>query len=190
MIQEEAVDRCTYPWCPYPNQFTNFTDNFFDESLRDAGAITAILRLTIAQCIGIALGWVSIRKNEKTSPGKIITYSVVCTSACLFGMLSSMDWLGDEAWKNETRSLNADVGRVAAAVVQGVGFLGAGFIAKGDHWLHGMQDAAFLWAAAALGLAVGYQYYILAVYTVLLFKITIMCSECLTSTAEPLLVST
>jgi putative Mg2+ transporter-C (MgtC) family protein len=165
------AEHCEGKYCPYPNPFTNFTDSFYDESLRDGNVIRCLLQLTLAQLLGGILGWMVYSRRVAATQDKIITYAVVTSASCLFSMISSMDWLGDEPWKNPSHFLNADVSRIAAAVVSGVGFLGAGFIAKESH-LHGILDAAFLWAAAAIGMAIGFQYYIWAVWVVTLFKIT------------------
>lgn len=66
-----------------------------------------------------------------------------------------------------------DAGRIAAQVVSGVGFLGAGTIIKEGFSVKGLTTAASLWATAAIGLAIGGNYYFLALMTTLLVIITL-----------------
>jgi len=57
----------------------------------------------------------------------------------------------------------ADPGRIAAQIVTGIGFLGAGVILKAGHSVRGLTTAACLWTAAGIGMAAGGGYYVLAV---------------------------
>lgn len=59
-----------------------------------------------------------------------------------------------------------DPTRIAAQVVTGVGFLGAGSILRQGGDVHGLTTAAMIWVAASLGMAVGYGYYVVAIFTV------------------------
>src|SRR5579872_2148495 len=61
-----------------------------------------------------------------------------------------------------------DPTRIAAQVVTGVGFLGAGSILRQGGDVHGLTTAASIWVAASLGMAVGYGYYVVAVFTTFL----------------------
>lgn len=61
-----------------------------------------------------------------------------------------------------------DPTRIAAQIVTGVGFLGAGSILRQGGNVHGLTTAASIWVAASLGMAVGYGYYAIGVFTTFL----------------------
>lgn len=63
---------------------------------------------------------------------------------------------------------NVDPTRIAAQIVTGVGFLGAGAILRQGDNVHGLTTAASIWVAASLGMAVGFGYYLIAVFTTFL----------------------
>jgi putative Mg2+ transporter-C (MgtC) family protein len=66
------------------------------------------------------------------------------------------------------RTVNADPGRIAAQVVSGIGFLGAGTIMREGATVRGLTTAAGLWVVACIGLAVGAGLYIPAIVTTML----------------------
>ena len=74
--------------------------------------------------------------------------------ACLFA------GLGLEAFGSTT-----DPTRIAAQVVTGVGFLGAGAILRQGSEVHGLTTAASIWVAAAIGMSVGFGFYVPAIFT-------------------------
>jgi putative Mg2+ transporter-C (MgtC) family protein len=67
-----------------------------------------------------------------------------------------------------------DPTRIAAQVVTGVGFLGAGSILRQGEEVRGLTTAASIWVAAAIGMAVGFSYYTTAVISTLLVLITLI----------------
>jgi putative Mg2+ transporter-C (MgtC) family protein len=85
------------------------------------------------------------------------TLGLVGVGACLFS------GLGLEVFKT-----NTDPTRIAAQVVTGVGFLGAGAILRQGNEVHGLTTAASIWVAAAVGMAVGFGYYAPAISTVIM----------------------
>ncbi|ASS77127.1 hypothetical protein CIG75_05200 [Tumebacillus algifaecis] len=81
------------------------------------------------------------------------TYSLVCLGSCMFALASEYGF--------PTTGATYDPGRVAAQVVAGVGFLGAGTIIKdGRGFVRGLTTAAGLWVAAAIGLMIGAGMYL------------------------------
>lgn len=112
-----------------------------------------VLRALLATLLGAAVGLQ--RKCEGHEAG-VRTHAVVALGACLFGVIG-----GDH--------------RIAAQVVSGIGFIGAGVIlhaGRQGHHVKGLTTAATLWATAALGLTVAYHHYLLAVFcTVLIVSI-------------------
>jgi putative Mg2+ transporter-C (MgtC) family protein len=68
----------------------------------------------------------------------------------------------------ETFARTTDPTRIAAGIVTGVGFLGAGAILRTGSEVHGLTTAASIWVAAAVGMAVGFGFYIPGIFTTLL----------------------
>jgi putative Mg2+ transporter-C (MgtC) family protein len=115
-----------------------------------------ILRLLIAALLGSIIG--IDRERLVWAPG-LRTHMLVCMGACLFMIVSAFgfsDILGTEA-------VVLDPSRVAAQVVSGIGFLGAGTILLRGEVVRGLTTAASLWSVAAIGLAVGGGLYIPAI---------------------------
>lgn len=108
-------------------------------------------RLVVAMLLGGILG------RQRQQMGKwagIRTYALVSGGSALFTILS-------------LTSFSYDTARVAAGVVTGIGFLGAGTILHRQDRVEGLTTAAGLWMVAAIGMAVGLELYILAVASTL-----------------------
>lgn len=83
------------------------------------------------------------------------TYSLVCFGSCLFGLASIYGFSSSGA--------NSDPGRLAAQVVTGMGFLGAGAIIKFNGEVKGLTTAAGMWVSSAIGLLFSAGMYVTAV---------------------------
>lgn len=103
------------------------------------------LRLGVAMILGMAVGFE--RAYNEHSAG-MRTYAVVSMASALM-MIVSIYGLP------EIEEGRLDPGRIAAQVVSGIGFLGAGLIFMRRNVVHGLTTAASLWAVAGVGLAVG-----------------------------------
>jgi putative Mg2+ transporter-C (MgtC) family protein len=110
-----------------------------------------VLRLVIATVLGGLIGY---ERELAEKPAGLRTNLLVCLGAALF-TVASIYGFGAEG----------DPSRVAAGIVAGIGFLGAGTILRGDGAVHGITTAATIWAVAAIGLAVGAGLYLVAVVT-------------------------
>jgi len=110
-------------------------------------------RAVLAAFLGAVIGWE--RRREGRSAG-IRTYSAVSLGSCAFGLISA----------HLTAAGNAD--RIAAQVVSGIGFLGAGVILREKGQVKGLATAATLWATASVGMAVAYDMLVLATLTTLI----------------------
>jgi putative Mg2+ transporter-C (MgtC) family protein len=114
----------------------------------------SMLQVFIAALLG---GFIGLEREWRGRDAGLRTNMLICMGACLFTTISinGFPLLGSSA---------QDTARVAAGVVTGVGFLGAGaFIHTGGH-TKGMTTAATIWMVAAIGMAVGVQAYALAVF--------------------------
>ena len=110
--------------------------------------IDMILRLLLAVAMGAIIGF---ERQHAGKPAGIRTHMLVCIGAALF-TITSIYGFGE----------GADPARVAAGVVAGIGFLGAGTIIRSrEGGLHGLTTASSIWAIAAIGLAAGAGLYIL-----------------------------
>lgn len=115
-----------------------------------------LLRLTLSCVLGGVIGYE--RQARRKSAG-LRTNILVCLGSCLIMILSQ------EIYHDVEGLTNADPARLAAQVVSGIGFLGAGTIMKEGLTVRGLTTAACLWVVAGVGLAVGAGYYIGALFT-------------------------
>lgn len=104
---------------------------------------TDITRIIIAVCIG---GLIGAEREYRSKSAGLRTMILVCAGSCLFTLLS----------QHIGGSNNAD--RIAANIITGIGFLGAGVIFKDDNRVNGITTATAIWMIAALGMAVGAGY--------------------------------
>jgi putative Mg2+ transporter-C (MgtC) family protein len=121
--------------------------------------IQMIIRLVVAAFLG---GIVGIEREIHSKAAGFRTHILVCIGSCLI-MLTSMHMF--DIYKG---LVNADPGRIAAQVVSGIGFLGAGTIIRSRVSVVGLTTAASLWAVAGIGLAVGSGLFIVSIFTAVL----------------------
>jgi putative Mg2+ transporter-C (MgtC) family protein len=118
--------------------------------------VEMIVRLLLAVVLGILVG---VEREISHRPAGLRTHALVSLGACLFTIIS-IDYF------------NMDPARVAAGIVTGIGFIGAGSIIAEKGRVQGITTAASLWCVAAIGLATGAGAYVLAVVSsVLVFGI-------------------
>ncbi|HEX2905296.1 MAG TPA: MgtC/SapB family protein [Phototrophicaceae bacterium] len=107
--------------------------------------------------LAVFLGWiVGLDREHRDQPAGLRTHMLVCLGACLFTVLSKYGFVGN------------DTARVAANVVVGIGFLGAGVIIERRGSPRHLTTAANIWATAAVGMAVGVGAWLLATAAALL----------------------
>lgn len=114
--------------------------------------ITALIRLMMAL---IASGILGIERTRKLRPAGMRTYMLVCIGACstMLGGISLY----------ETYGPGFDPARMAAQVISGIGFIGAGTIMVAPHQkVRGLTTAAGLWGVACLGINIGVGNYVIA----------------------------
>ncbi len=115
-----------------------------------------LVRILVAACLGLLIG--SERKNRNKSAG-IRTHVIVALGAALIMVVSKYGFTDVE---------KVDSARVAAQVVSGVGFLGAGVIFVRNNLVNGLTTAAGIWATAGVGLALGAGMYVVGISSALL----------------------
>ncbi len=111
------------------------------------------LRLLLAAALGAAIGY---QRERAGKPAGLRTHMLICIGAALFTVVSIFAFQGV-----------ADPSRVAAGVVTGIGFLGAGAIIfrSRDGLVTGLTTAATIWVSAGIGMAAGAGLYIASIVT-------------------------
>jgi putative Mg2+ transporter-C (MgtC) family protein len=120
--------------------------------------------LLLAALLG---GVVGLERESRNRPAGLRTHVLVCVGSTLLMQLSIGMWL-----LTASRG-NGDPGRIAAQVVSGIGFLGAGTILRDGVTIRGLTTAASVWVIAAMGLAVGAGYYMEAIATAVIVVLTL-----------------
>ena len=124
--------------------------------------MSVFVRLMLSMTLGGVLG---VEREQKRRPAGFRTYVIVCLGSTLVMMTNQYAHLYMGA---------PDPTRIAAQVVSGIGFLGAGTIlVTKNNQVRGLTTAAGLWAAAALGLAIGCGFYSGAIMSFLAILISI-----------------
>jgi putative Mg2+ transporter-C (MgtC) family protein len=108
-----------------------------------------LARLAVGLVLGAVVGW---ERELQRQPAGFRTHALVALGAALFTVISAYGF-----------GPNADPTRIAAQIVTGVGFLGAGSILREGGDVRGLTTAASIWAVAAVGMAAGAGMYVLAV---------------------------
>jgi len=118
----------------------------------------ALLRLVVAAGLGGAVG---LERELRDHEAGFRTHLLVALGACVFTLVSAYAWTD---WTFSTREgVVFDPTRIAAQIVTGIGFLGAGAIIVRGINVRGLTTAATLWVVAAIGMAAGTGYYTVAI---------------------------
>ncbi len=118
-----------------------------------------IFKLVLAGILG---GLIGLERESLSRPAGLRTYTLVSIGSAL-AMIVSID-----IYLQYYQTVNADPGRIAAQVISGIGFLGAGTIMREGASVQGLTTAAGLWVVACIGLAVGSGLYVPAIATTIL----------------------
>lgn len=121
-----------------------------------------IFRLLLAAVLG---GLVGFEREWNNRPAGLRTHILVCVGAVLATIVSVYGF--------NTAEIKGDQARIAAQVVSGIGFLGAGTIMRQGSMVRGLTTAASLWAVAGIGLAVGIGLYVPAVAATVLVLVSL-----------------
>jgi len=132
-----------------------------------------VLRLLLAAGLGAVVG---LEREWRDRTAGLRTHMLVCIGSAAFTIVSAY---GFADWYNtipqDARStVNSDPTRIAAQIVTGIGFLGAGAIFRSDDGVRGLTTAASLWVMAAIGLSAGAGYYTLAVATTVVILLVLV----------------
>jgi putative Mg2+ transporter-C (MgtC) family protein len=124
--------------------------------------IEILLRILLAVVLGAIIG---VQRELANKPAGLRTHILICLGAALFTVVSIFGFID-----------TYDMSRVAAGVVAGIGFLGAGVIfrsMRGDVVV-GLTTAASVWATAAVGIACGSGMYLIAAVSAIIIFLVLL----------------
>jgi putative Mg2+ transporter-C (MgtC) family protein len=122
------------------------------DALLSGHELEFLVRIALCLLFGAALG---VERELRNKPAGISTNCFVMAGACLFTFISQVIDPNSPA-------------RIAAQVVSGVGFLGAGMILKSDsNTVKNLTTAASIWFAAAIGMTIGFGWFVIALVATL-----------------------
>jgi putative Mg2+ transporter-C (MgtC) family protein len=117
-----------------------------------------VISLLVAVVLGGAIG---LERELRDKPAGLRTNILICLGSCIFTIIS-------------TSLSGSDPGRIAAQIVTGIGFLGAGAIIHSGIGIQGLTTAAGIWVVASIGMACGAKMYSLALVAALLSLIVLL----------------
>jgi len=124
------------------------------DGLTPALDLELMLRVLLAFILGGVIGY---ERETTQRPAGLRTHMLVAAGAAAFTIVSIYAFIGQGTVR--------DPARVAAQIVTGVGFLGAGTIWRTSNTVRGLTTAASIWLVAAVGMLVGTGLYVLAIFT-------------------------
>lgn len=136
-----------------------------------------LLRASLAVVLGLAIGW-DREKKEKAAGLRTMALVSLGSAGMMLAAYEIMGQVGGE-------DVRLDPLRVAAGVIGGIGFLGAGAILHSRHHVHGLTTAASIWAAAVIGIACGAGLYRLALVLAGLVLVVLVVITALKGTVLP-----
>mgnify|MGYP006418922531 FL=1 len=122
---------------------------------------TVLGKLFIAAILGGIIGW---ERHRRGRPAGLRTHLLVCIGVTLMMLVSEHIFVKYQGHGHNS-VLRIDPARIAAQVVTGIGFLGAGTIMRSRTSIRGLTTAASLWVVAGIGLAVGSGFIFPAIFT-------------------------
>ncbi|OPL11736.1 MAG: hypothetical protein AVO34_08230 [Firmicutes bacterium ML8_F2] len=125
-----------------------------------------VLRLFLAVVLGGVIGF---ERESHNRPAGFRTHILVCAGSTLLMLVSAYGFTAQVG-----EGFISDPGRIAAGVVTGIGFLGAGTIIQQRGSVHGLTTAATIWVVSGVGLAVGIGFYLGAIITTLFVLISLL----------------
>lgn len=142
------------------------------------------IRILAACFCGACIGF---ERSRRLKEAGIRTHVIVCCAAALLMIVSKYGFadLTDAGGAVFNGTRGADPARVAAQVVSGISFLGAGVIFKHGSTVKGLTTAAGIWATAGIGLAIGAGMFVVGIFTTVLVAVLQICMHHMTVGGEP-----
>ncbi len=134
-----------------------------------------VLRILLALALGAVIG---LEREIHGRPAGLRTHILVCLAATMM-MVAAEDMAGMNRSNTGVVRFAVDPGRVAAGIVTGIGFLGAGAILRAGDVVRGITTAGCIWFVAGLGIAIGEGLYLLATMCTALALAVLTCLDVL-----------
>ncbi len=134
----------------------------------DLNSTSAIFRLFLSMVLGSLIG---IERKRKGQMAGLRTFALISMGSCVAMMLSIY------VCQETVGLLRGDPSRIAAQVISGIGFLGAGTIIQMKGSVRGLTTAAGIWIIATIGMAVGCGLYMVAIVTTILVLVVLTILE-------------
>lgn len=104
-----------------------------------------VFQILISAVLGAFIG---LERELARKDASLRTFSLICIGSCMFAIMSAYSARGIP---------NAEPSRIAAHILPGIGFIGAGAIFKSSTGVSGLTTAALIWVTAGIGMAVGFN---------------------------------
>lgn len=121
----------------------------------EISTLSGVYRLCMSMLLGAVIGYERKRKGQSAGVRTFSLIAMGATLAMLISIYVPQEYMGLK---------NGDPGRIAAQVISGIGFLGAGAIIQMKGSVRGLTTAAGIWMTAIIGMAVGLGMYLLSVF--------------------------
>jgi putative Mg2+ transporter-C (MgtC) family protein len=118
------------------------------------------IRLILAAVLG---GIIGLEREIRDKPAGLRTNMLICVGSALFMSLSTQ----------VAKLLGGDPTRIAAQIISGIGFLGAGAVLHSHGFVLGLTTAATIWVAAGVGMALGSGMYLVAIFATAMSLVTL-----------------
>ncbi len=121
------------------------------------------LQLCISVVVSAVFGFIiGLERKRRGKEAGVRTHTIMCLGSCLFTVISL----------NLSKNLDFDPARIAAQIIPGIGFLGAGMIIFKKNEIRGLTTAAGIWVTAGVGMACGAGLYVIAIVATILIVIS------------------
>lgn len=132
--------------------------------------IDFFVRILLACVCGACIGF---ERSKRLKEAGIRTHIIVCCAAALLMIVSKYGFadLTDAAGNDFSGTKGADASRIAAQVVSGISFLGAGVIFKNGNTIKGLTTAAGIWATSGIGLAIGSGMFVVGIFSTVVIAV-------------------
>lgn len=144
---------------------TGLTDFLPEVTLTVFDNLEFFIRILLSAVLGALVG---LERTKRQKEAGIRTHCIIACAAAVFMILSKYAFV-DPASALGTRG--ADGARIAAQVVSGISFLGAGVIFKNGNSIRGLTTAAGIWATSAIGMAIGAGMYWVGLITTVIMMV-------------------
>lgn len=149
----------------------------------EVNIVNAVAKLLLSLLLGALIGLERRQKGQIAGMRTFALISMGATLAMLVSIYIPQEYMGLK---------NGDPGRIAAQVISGIGFLGAGAIIQSKGAVRGLTTAAGIWITACIGLAVGAGMYIIAsascAFILMVLRLFEYCEKALLKSAEQKIV--